>query len=78
MLLVGHLGTIHLLNRKIGNEDTCMFRRFSASGFGNISDGKVNRICGFVAGKLSKLRFVGCDNNWSQGSTLRKKRLVIC
>jgi len=55
-----------------------MFRRFSVSGFGNISDGKVNRICGFVAGKLSKLRFVGCDNNWSQGSTLRKKRLVIC
>ena len=55
-----------------------MFQRFSVSGFGNISDGKVNRICSFVAGKLSKLCFVSCDNNWSQGSTLQKKRLVIC
>ena len=35
MLLVIYPRTIHLLDRKVGNEDTCMFWRFSASGFGN-------------------------------------------
>ena len=78
MLLVIHPWTIHLLNWKIGNEDACMFRRFSSSGFGNIPNGKVNKIRGFVARKLSKLCFVSCDDNWSEGSTLRKKRLRIC
>jgi len=49
--------------------------RFSASGFGNIPNGEVNRICSFIAGKLGKLRFVSCDNDWSQSSARGKMRL---
>jgi len=55
-----------------------VFRRFSSSAFGYISNGKVNRISGFVTGKLSELGFISCDNNWSEGSALREKRLGEC
>src|SRR6266436_10164913 len=44
-----------------------MFRRFSASGFGNISDGKVNRICGFVGG-LYPPPLIPMDSNGFQWS----------
>ena len=78
MLLVIHSRTVQLLHRKICYENTCMFWRFSSVGFGNIPNGKINRISGFISRKLCKLSFICCNNNWSQGSTLWKMRLGIC
>ena len=78
VLLVIHSGTVHLLHRKICYENTCMFWRFALSGFRNIPDGKIDRICSFISRKLSKLSFVSCDNNWGQSSTLWKMRLGVC